>query len=128
LQRFGSAVELPWQVLRPQFHLQDGSFDGVWRMGLLHHLPGKLALQAVEEMRRVSNAGGYVVIFDNVLPEPARHRPIAWMLRKLDRGRYVRRQQQLESILVGRESWVCERFLYSLWGLEGLLCICRTSQ
>jgi len=106
----------------------DGSFDGVWSVGLLHHLPDELVLQAVEEMRRVSPDDGYVVILDSVLPEPAWHRPVAWMLRKLDRGRYVRHQRQLESILVDRENWVCERFVYSLWGLEGLLCICRTSQ
>ena len=109
----GSANALPFR---------NGSFDSVWSIGLLHHLPDDLARQAVSEMLRICRPGGYIVIVDAVLPEPAWQRPAAWMIRRLDRGRFMRTQLVLESILLPRENWVCERFSYSLTGLEGLLC------
>jgi SAM-dependent methyltransferase len=109
----GSAVELPFL---------DGSFDSVWSIGLLHHLPDDLARRAVSEMIRICRPGGYIVIFDAVLPEPAWQRPVAQILRRLDRGRFMRTQAALESFLLKREAWVCERISYSLAGLEGLLC------
>jgi SAM-dependent methyltransferase len=109
----GSANALPFR---------NGSFDSVWSIGLLHHLPDDLARQAVSEMVRICRPGGYIVIFDAVLPEPAWQRPVAQIIRKLDRGRFMRTQLNLESILLEHEGWICERFSYSLTGLEGLLC------
>ena len=109
----GSAAALPFF---------DNSFDSVWSIGLLHHLPDDVACQAVSEMVRICRPGGYIVIFDAVLPEPAWQRPVAQIIRKLDRGRFMRTQLNLESILLEHEGWICERFSYSLTGLEGLLC------
>ncbi|MCI0486437.1 MAG: class I SAM-dependent methyltransferase [Blastocatellia bacterium] len=109
----GSATDLPFP---------DNSFDGVWSIGLLHHLPDSAARQAVSEMMRVARPGGYVVIFDAVMPEPAWRRPLAWAIRKLDRGRYMRRQQALESILSNRDDWVFERVGYTPLGHEALSC------
>jgi len=109
----GSATALPFL---------DGSIDGVWSIGLLHHLPCGEARQAVSEMVRICRSGGYIVIFDAVLPEPAWQRPVPQLIRKLDRGRFMRTQLVLESILPQCEGWICERLSYSLTGLEGLLC------
>jgi SAM-dependent methyltransferase len=109
----GSAISLP-------FH--DGSFNGVWSIGLLHHLSDGEARGAVGEMIRICRPCGYIVIFDAVLPEPAWQRPVAKILRRLDRGRFMRTQADLESFLVRREAWTCERISYSFIGLEGLLC------
>ena len=109
----GSAAALPFL---------DESFDGVWSNGLLHHLPDDEAHRAVSEMMRICRPGGYIVIFDAVLPEPAWRRPVAQILRRLDRGRFMRTQKTLESIIFQREGWVCERITYSLTGLEGLIC------
>jgi SAM-dependent methyltransferase len=103
------------------FH--DGSFDGVWSIGLFHHLPIQIARKAIAECVRVTAPGGYCIIFDNVFPEPIWSRPLAWLIRKMDRGRFVRRQMVLESLLGDREQWHCERFSYSLYALEGLFCI-----
>lgn len=109
-----SAIALPFP---------DACFDGVWTIGLLHHLPDRVARQAVSEMLRVRRPGGYIVIFDAVMPERAWRRPVAWTLRRLDRGRHMRCQGDLESLLLHRESWMCERVDYSLYGHEGLFCI-----
>ena len=117
-QRRGQAVTGSADVLP----FLDNSFDGVWSIGLLHHLPDDLARQAVSEMLRICRPGGYIVIVDAVLPEPAWQRPVAWMIRRLDRGRFMRTQKTLESIIFQREGWVCERITYSLTGLEGLIC------
>jgi SAM-dependent methyltransferase len=109
----GSAASLP-------FH--DGSFNGVWSIGLLHHLSDGEARGAVGEMIRICRPGGYIVIFDAVSPEPAWRRPVAQIVRRLDRGRFMRTQSALETFLLKREGWTCERISYSLAGLEGLLC------
>lgn len=106
----------------------DGTFDGVWSVGLFHHLPEAVAKMAIAECIRVTAPGGYCVIFDNVFPEPTWTRPLAWLIRKLDRGRFIRRQKALESLLCNREQWQCERFSYSLYGLEGLFCVLRKSK
>lgn len=101
----------------------DASFDGVWSIGLFHHLPNQIAKRAIAECIRVTAPSGYCIIFDNVFPEPVWSQPLAWLIRKMDRGRYVRRQMDVESLLCNREQWQCERFSYSLYGLEGLFCI-----
>ena len=110
----GSCISLPFQT---------NTFDCVWSIGLLHHLPEYFARLAVNEMIRVTANMGHVVIVDNVLPQRRFHRPIAWLLRKLDRGRYVRDQNQLEKLLPDRPAWRCERFSYSLYNLECLRCM-----
>src|SRR4051794_32123116 len=66
----------------------DGAFDSVWSLGLLHHLPDVSARAAIREMRRVTGAGGSTVIFDGVLP--ANGRPLAQLIRNLDRGGFMR--------------------------------------
>ena len=100
----------------------DDSFDGVWTAGLMHHLPDQVVRRTVGEMIRVCSPGGWVVIVDNLMPEPAWRRPLAWLVRKMDRGRFVRHQRDLERLLVNRERWRCERFTYTVTGLEALAC------
>ena len=109
----GSAVALP-------FHNQ--SFDAVWSFGLLHHLPDDMAHQTTEEMTRVCRPNGYIVIIDAVLPDPAWRRPIAYALRRADRGGFVRREQDFKKILPADQSFTTERFTYAYNGLEVLIC------
>jgi SAM-dependent methyltransferase len=103
----------------------DSTFDGVWSFGLLHHLPDDMARQAVREMLRVTCRQGYIVIVDAVLPDSAWRQPLAWALRKLDRGGHVRCQQAFDAILPYPPAWGCERVKYSSLGHEGLFCIYR---
>lgn len=109
----GSAIELPFG---------DNTIDGVWSIGLLHHLTDDMVQLAVNQMVKVCRVGGYIVIFDGVLPEYPWKHPLAHVLRKKDRGRFMRTQSDLEYFLLPREDWVCKRIQYSPLGLEGLFC------
>lgn len=110
----GSAETLPFL---------SSAFDSVWSFGLLHHLPDRIAKKAIKEIYRVTCPGGYCAIFDAVLPEPAWRRPLPQLIRKIDRGRYMRTQKEIESLLTRPMDWDCERFSYSLYRLEGIFCI-----
>ena len=117
-RRHGRAVQAPATALP----FADGTFDSVWSFGLLHHLPDHEARLAVAEMRRVTRAGGCTVVFDAVLPRVAWHRPVASVLRRLDRGHWMRTQESLEAVLAPFGDWERKRLTYALTGLEGLLC------
>jgi SAM-dependent methyltransferase len=110
----GSAEMLPFL---------SSAFDGVWSFGLLHHLPSSIAQKAIEEMFRVTRSGGYCVIFDAVMPESLWRRPVPWLIRRIDRGRHMRTQREIESLFTRRMDWNFERIRYSLYGLEGVFCI-----
>jgi SAM-dependent methyltransferase len=99
-----------------------GSFDGVWSLGLLHHLPDSVAAAALHEMLRVCKPGGSVVVFDAVLPQPPWRRPLAHTIRRCDRGRFMRSESALRALLPRQVDWQCERFTYARTGLEGLMC------
>lgn len=102
--------------------LQDKTFDSVWSIGMLHHLPTTTATECLEEFLRVCRDGGNIVIFDAVLPRLAWSRPLAWLIRRLDRGKHMRLQGELEALLPDRANWKTKRYTYALTGLEMLLC------
>jgi SAM-dependent methyltransferase len=108
----GSAGALPFA---------EGSFGGVWSFGLLHHLADPLARRAIQEMVRVCRSGGYVAVFDGILPRQGWQRPLAWGLRRLDRGRRMRNQAELRLLFPEPGQWRFERLTYSYTGLEGVL-------
>ncbi len=98
------------------------SFDGVWSVGMLHHLHEEIARQALQEFERICSPDGYIVMIDAVLPKRAWRRPLAYAVRRSDRGRYVRSQSELESLLPARQDWTVARHRYSYTGLEILVC------
>jgi SAM-dependent methyltransferase len=98
-----------------------GAFQATACIGLLHHLADEAAAQAVLELTRVTAAGGRTVILDAVLPEPPARRPLARLIRRFDRGRWMRRQPALEVLLASSHTWTLERLTYSWTGLEGLV-------
>jgi cyclopropane fatty-acyl-phospholipid synthase-like methyltransferase len=102
--------------------LPSGSFDEVWSIGMFHHLCDTLTQQALDEMLRVSSSNGHVVIFDAVLPVRAWQKPLAYVIRRADRGRFVRSQAGFEMLLPQRSHWSIERMAYSLTGLEIVIC------
>ncbi len=105
-----SAVHLPFA---------SASFHSVWSFGLFHHLSDLDMEAALREMVRVAEPRGYIIVFDAVLPEEIR--PLARLVRWLDRGSYLRRQQQFERLLAPHGDWSVQRITYSLTGLELLL-------
>ncbi len=112
----GSAMKLPFK---------SDSFSSVWSVGVLHHLPDEAAIQATVEMLRVCRVSGQVIILDAVLPITSWKRPLASLVRCLDRGRFMRAQKQIEAILPQERKWTFVRHTYSYNGLEILGCICK---
>ncbi len=104
-----------------------GSFDSVWTVGLLHHVPDDIASAAVAEMVRVCRPGGVVVVVDAVMPRSALTRPVAYAVRRLDRGRFVRTEKQLRAVIDAGNPLPksAHRMTYTLNGLEALLSVCR---
>ncbi len=108
-----SAIALPFA---------SGAFDLVWSCGLLHHLDDADAERATSEMLRVTAKGGRTIVFDGVWPSPAWRRPLAALIRAGDRGRHMRCEAALRTLLPEARSWRCARFNYAATGLEGLWC------
>jgi len=99
------------------------SFDAVWSVGMFHHLNESLARNAIQEMRRVCSPGGHIFILDAVLPSSFVNHPIPYLIRKLDRGKFVRKQDKFTKILINFGIWKFERIKYTSNGLEVLLAI-----
>jgi SAM-dependent methyltransferase len=100
----------------------DASFDATASLGLLHHLSDADARATVSEMVRVTRPRGPIALFDSVLPEPAWRRPLAWAIRRADRGRFVRGADAVRALLPDPSRWQTTRITYAHTGLEGLWC------
>jgi len=104
---------------------KDASFDLVWSCGLLHHLSPEAAGNAVAEMDRVCGPEGLIIIFDGVRPRSFWARPLAWVIRRNDRGLCMRTEEQAGELLPLRQGWKIERHTYTATGLEGLVMVFR---
>jgi SAM-dependent methyltransferase len=98
----------------------DGLFGVTACVGLLHHLPDHIAHTGLRELARVTTPNGRVVVFDAVLPDRPWRRPVAALIRALDRGQWMRRQPALASLLRADDGWSVERLTYAGTGLEGV--------
>jgi|WetSurMetagenome_2_1015567.scaffolds.fasta_scaffold503360_1 ubiquinone/menaquinone biosynthesis C-methylase UbiE len=107
----GNATALPFAAK---------SFDGVVCFGVLHHLNDTDAVSALGEMRRLIRPGGIIMILDSVRPVSDAHRPLAALLRALDRGRYTRNEAALRRLLDHHGFDAGRRITYSWTGLEAL--------
>jgi len=65
-------------------------------------------------MIRVCAPKGYVVVFDAVLPIRWWLRPLAAAICRGDRGKFIRSQTTIKSLLPKRSLWSIERKLYNL--------------
>ena len=102
------------------------TFDEVRSYGVLHHLNDNEVCDSIKEMYRVIKSGGKVVIIDNVWPKDAIKRPIAWLLRRFDRGKWIRKEKELYHLCKSAvdSQWTKTRYTYSYTGLEGVALIC----
>lgn len=103
------------------------TFDSVWSVGLLHHLTDEIAKKSVREMIRVCRKHGHVIIFDPVMPESVLINPFAYLLRKIDRGRHVRSENENRKILDDEKKWQIDKFTYARFGLEMIVMEYRKS-
>lgn len=110
----GSADQLPFA---------DSQFGGVWSFALFHHLPDMTAASVLKELVRVCKPGGYVVVFDAVLPHHRWQRPLAALIRVLDRGKFMRKQTAFEALFPVRQQWTIRRYTYTKTGLEMVICV-----
>ncbi len=110
----GSAADLPFP---------DNSYNFVWTIGLLHHLPNNVAQSTIAEALRVCAPGGQFFLLDAVKPDRWISSPLAALIRRLDRGQYMRTQSELCKLLPDPQLWTIERFRYAYTGLEMLLCV-----
>ncbi len=99
------------------------TFDAVWSFALFHHLDDLTARKTIKEMIRVCKPQGFVFVFDSVLPRTAWRQPLAWLIRRLDRGENMRTQAKFETLLSEIDYWKIRRFSYSKTGLEGVFCV-----
>jgi SAM-dependent methyltransferase len=113
----GSADALPFAT---------DSFDGIWSIGLFHHLPDDMVKRVMSECERVCQASsGYLALIDAVLPRHPWRRPLAYWIRRADRGRFMRTEEELRELLLPGRYWSVERHTYTLTGLELAVCVCR---
>lgn len=97
-------------------------FEEVRACAVLHHLSDLEVGEAIHEMKRCLRPGGRMITIDPVWPQRPWFRPIAWLTVRFDRGRYVRRQEEmlrlLQSVCPGQWNWVRQTVTYT--GLEHL--------
>jgi SAM-dependent methyltransferase len=105
---------------------KNASFLGVWSRGLFHHVADDVAKKGILEMIRVSDTDGYVVILDALLPKSHWWNPLAFLIRKMDRGKYMRNEYSFEALLPDKEKWNIQRFTYNhITRVEMLICILK---
>jgi SAM-dependent methyltransferase len=96
------------------------SFDEARAVGFLHHLPEKVLEGALREIKRCLKPGGRVVVLEDVWPLRGWTRPLAWFIRRFDRGTYMRTQEELLSLFqkAWPGPWETSRHTYTLTGSE----------
>ena len=104
------------------------SFSGVWSVGVFHHLPDALVKQSVQEMIRVCEPDGYVAIIDAVYPNSFWRHLLGALIRRLDRGKFMRFQDEFMSLLPNKDQWSIDRRFISPVGLEVVVCVLNKSQ
>ena len=110
----GSADKIP---------LKKDSFDSVWSIGLFHHLPDKVVYESLREMTRVCRRGGNIIIIDGVIPDKILKYFIPWILRKFDRGKFMRNENELMNLMPIKRIKFKKRTVYSHNGLEAIILI-----
>lgn len=74
----------------------DGSFDYCFSVGLYHHLPDDAVVTSLNEALRVAGSGR-VIIIDAIYPSHGNG--LGYILRRLDRGKFVRSFTAYEKLL-----------------------------
>ena len=97
----------------------ENAFDVSFSFGVFHHLSDREVRAAFEEMRRVTSPAGKIVIVDAVTPAH-KWKILAYLIRRADRGDFVRSQSDHLTLLGPPANTVTKRYRYSVTGLEAL--------
>lgn len=103
----------------------DESFDMIFSAGLFHHLSDQEYIQSMKEIRRALRQNGVFINLDNI-PPTRFYRVIAFLIRKMDRGRFVRKSSQQIKI-IEKELFIETKEIgsYAWCGLEYILFKCK---
>jgi SAM-dependent methyltransferase len=84
----GDAVTFPYESL--------GTFDIIFLNSLMHHLPEESCRTLLSNLRKNLAPNGRLIVLDLIADKTNR---VAYMLAKLDRGKFVKTEEQWRSIL-----------------------------
>lgn len=76
--------------------LGTGNFDTVLAVGVIHHLDDATAQQLFKTAYAALKTGGKLITFDGCYTK--KQNPIAYWMLRLDRGKFVRRQEAYEAL------------------------------
>jgi SAM-dependent methyltransferase len=101
----------------------DGTFDEARSRAVFHHFSPELATNALREMVRCVKPGGRVILMDCVWPRHAWMRPIGWLIYRLDRGEWMRTEEQLVAIAHAAQpsGWSWFRYTVAYTGQEAIV-------
>lgn len=107
----------------------DGDFDLVFTVGVLHHLNQEQCKKMLYEMRRVSKVGGHILIVDGIIPTN-RLNIIGYTLAKLDRGRYKVRLEEFKNMIneAYNKDMVIDLWIYKSFPFEYISALCRNRE
>ena len=80
-----------------QLCFSERNFNWVIAVGLFHHLSDADTLSTMKEVQRVLSRGGQMVIID-AIPPVSKLNILGYILRKLDRGNYIRPTEQYKRL------------------------------
>ena len=63
--------------------------------GFLHHMNDSDVILSAKEMYRCLSHEGQLIILEDVWPRSKFRRPLAWLIRKFDRGEFMRTEEEL---------------------------------
>lgn len=77
--------------------IKDSTFGFIFCINVLHHLEDTMVKEMLQEMWRICSAGGKIFILDVVYPL-SKTNILGWILRRYDRGRFMRKRESFKSL------------------------------
>lgn len=94
----------------------EGSFSKVYIAAVIHHLSDADIVDVNKEIQRVISPGGRVLVID-AIPPRSRINLLGELLRRLDRGEYIRSMEGYRKIL-GRDFLIEKEYRLSSWPID----------
>jgi len=108
----------------------DKMFDYVMIVGVLHHLPDDKVAGIIGEINRICKRNGRIIIMEPVYPT-SKLNMVGYLLRRLDRGKYIRTPEQLVGMFSGTfpsSHYTIERYFMEKYFPLELILLSATNQ